>query len=225
MYKLFLAFFLFSIVNCKTTFYQWNLNGRTYVPINPTFEDEYWKIIIHEINETEELDNTNKYLKIKFSYQNKSKKYRILKLMKTSYDEFNFKYMKGNNLEGIADVHNKNPDLIDFEHLYRKAGVMVKLKSKLKDRPERFERFYKNNNSDFVVFSCDGTNSGNDARSPGSGSEWLPPGKVGEEYIRCPIPQGMQLVSIFSDGDFEIPIQDRISYHPDVVKSYGEYIK
>ncbi|MDF3821642.1 hypothetical protein P3G55_17180 [Leptospira sp. 96542] len=227
MKKLFLAVILISLAGCKTTYYKWNTNGRIYLPVNPTFEDENWKIIIKEINETEEVDNTNKLLKIRISFQNKAKKYRMLKLMSTTFTEYNFNYMKRNNNNGIADIHNQNPEAIDFDHLYRKAGIMVKLKSKMKDRPERFNWYFKNfqTDSESITLSCDGSNSGNDERRPNSASEWLAPGQIGEEYIRCSLPQGMIPTNILSDGDFDIPLKEGVFYHTDIEQKYGEFIK
>ncbi|WP_232227795.1 hypothetical protein [Leptospira wolbachii] len=150
-----------------------------------------------------------------------------MKLRQTSFSEYNFNYILKNSFSGIVDVYKKNPDLVDLEHFYREAGITVKLKSKLKDIPERYERYKENaeKNSGFITLSCDGSNSGNEARRPDSTSDWLAPGETGEDYISCPLPQGLTLVSIFSIGDFEIPIKSEIFYHKDINNTYGDFIK
>lgn len=227
MNRLIVVLLFLSTISCKTFDYKWNLNGRTYLPVNNSYEDENWKIIISEISETEELDSTDKYLKIKLTFQNKTKKYRNLKLRQTSFSEYNFNYILRNSFIGIVNVYKKNPDLVDLEHFYRKAGVTVKLKSKLKDIPERFERYKENakENSGLIALSCDGSNSGYDVRRPDSTSDWLAPGETAEDYISCPLPQGMTLVSIFSAGDFEIPIKNEAIYHKEINNAYGDFLK
>ncbi|MBP7284682.1 MAG: hypothetical protein KBA66_24060 [Leptospiraceae bacterium] len=210
---------LFFFISCNST---WNWSGRYYKPINPIFENNEWKIVIKEMNESEENEHGIRSVKIKFTFQNKSPKYRMLKLMGgAKFTEKNLDFMvNDSNKNGIGDIYRKDPNLVDAEHLYSMEGLSLVLISKLNESKETrpISKSVKDNSK--LATSCHGSDSGYGNRSPNTGSKWLAPNETGEEYINCYYPQGTQPVRFSSRGDFEIDLVPEIFYHEKVLKKF-----
>jgi hypothetical protein len=206
-------------VNCNSAF---NFNGRYYKPINPVFENNEWKVVIKDMNDSLEGTAGVRAVKIRFSFQNKTSKYRMLVLMRGKSTKYNLDFMVNtSNKNGIGDIYKKDPNSVDVEHLYRMEGLSLLLVSKVLDYKDNANHILeKINNDGKLIANCQGSGSGNEARYPSSGSKWLAPNETTEEYLNCFYPQGTYPVKFYSKGDFEIDLHPEIFYHENALNKF-----